>query len=325
VTPEALVEFDCFGGRCSVRVSGSALGRSAEDAVHEARGELLGWHAGFSRFIADSELSRLNADPRTTVPVSALMARLADAVVEAGSLSDGLVDGTLAEQIASLGYTSDIRAPLPLRRALALAPARAPAAHATAAGWRRLSVDEAASTISREPGVQLDSGGIAKGLFADTLAATLNDHAAYAIDCAGDLALGGADGAPREVRVQSPFDGGTLHTFAIARGGVATSGIGRRAWLDDEGRPCHHLLDPATGRPAFTGIVQATALADTALEAEIRAKAALLSGPRRASRWLPRGGVIVLDDGRHRVIEPAPVVARDELAAYVRVPASARS
>jgi thiamine biosynthesis lipoprotein len=66
----------------------------------------------------------------------------------------------------------------------------------------------------------------------------------------------------------------------------------------------HHLLDPATGQPAFTGIVQATALAATALEAEARAKAALLSGPDHAPRWLSHGGVIVYDGGGFEVIGP---------------------
>jgi FAD:protein FMN transferase len=93
-----------------------------------------------------------------------------------------------------------------------------------------------------------------------------------------------------------------LHTFERAAGGVATSGIGRRSWIGSDGRPAHHLLDPASGRPAFTGIVQATALAPTALEAEIRAKAAVLSGPDGAPGWLPDGGVIVLDSGEHVVM-----------------------
>ena len=47
-----------------------------------------------------------------------------------------------------------------------------------------------------------------------------------------------------------------------------------------------------------------TALAPSALEAEARTKAALLSGPRGAAEWLPHGGVIVFDDGSHRVLEP---------------------
>ena len=50
--------------------------------------------------------------------------------------------------------------------------------------------------------------------------------------------------------------------------------------------------------------MQATALAPTALDAEVRAKAALLSGPDGAGRWLSHGGVLVLDDGTHHVIPP---------------------
>ena len=84
---------------------------------------------------------------------------------------------------------------------------------------------------------------------------------------------------------------------------MATSGIGKRSWLDGDGSPAHHILDPGTGRPAFTGIVQATALAPTALAAETLAKAALLSGPEGARRWLPHGGVLVLEDGSHQLVE----------------------
>jgi thiamine biosynthesis lipoprotein len=170
--------------------------------------------------------------------------------------------------------------------------------------------------VTRPPGVKLDSGGLAKGLFADVLAERLAAHASFAINCAGDLSIGGSEGISRPIEVESPFDGSILHTFDLRRTGVATSGIGRRSWLDRDGRPAHHLLDPSTGRPAFTGIVQVTALAPSALMAEIHAKAAILSGPRAAAEWLPRGGVIVLDDGSHQVIEPPAEVTLSQLSGY---------
>jgi thiamine biosynthesis lipoprotein len=75
-----------------------------------------------------------------------------------------------------------------------------------------------------------------------------------------------------------------LAELTLTNGAAATSGVTRRGW---------HLLDPATGRPARTGIVQATALAPTALEAEVRAKAALLAGPLGARAHLPHGGLLV--------------------------------
>src|SRR5689334_4622741 len=147
-------------------------------------------------------------------------------------------------------------------------------------------------TVTRPPGVRIDSGGIAKGLFADLVASRLAVFDAFAVDCGGDLRVGGRRALPRTVCVDDPRGGGCMHEFELVAGGIATSGIGRRAWLDATGRHAHHLLDPGTGRPAFTGIVQATALAPTALEAEALAKAALLSGPGGARGWLPHGGLI---------------------------------
>ena len=168
-----------------------------------------------------------------------------------------------------------------------------------------MRTDRRAGTVTRPPGVRIDPGGIAKGVFADELASLLTGYGAFVVDCGGDMRLGGRLGLAREVHVSSPFDDAILHTFASASGGVATSGVGRRSWLDRDGRPAHHLLDPATGRPAFTGIVQVTALAPTATEAESLAKAALLSGPVLAEGILVHGGAIVLEDGNFVVLEPA--------------------
>ncbi len=288
----------CFGSWCEVAATHSAGDAEARAAVDAARDRLLEWHGRFSRFLPDSEISRLNADPSPVVEVSPLLRRIVQSALDAARRTGGLVDPTLAEEIVRAGYGSHFDGPsLEPAAALAAAPPRAPARPATASRWREVSVDRARSTVSRPPGVVLDPGGIAKGVFADELAAIMSGCDSFAIDCAGDLRLGGRAGLERPVEVESPFDGLVLHRFALAGGGVATSGICRRSWLDADGRPAHHLLDPATGRPAFTGVVQVTALAPTATEAEALAKAALLSGPAEASGWLRHGGVVVRDDG----------------------------
>ena len=202
---ERIERFACFGASCSVRVSGDGRERSAQDAAGAARRTLEGWHERFSRFLPDSELSRLNADGRDEVLVSSLLARLVAAVGVAGRISHGLVDATLLGELETAGYEHDLGEPLELARALALAPSRKPARANAAAGWRRLAVDLRASVVTRAPSLQIDGGGLAKGLFADVLAQDLGEHRSFAVDCAGDLALGGRSRAPRSVHVESPF------------------------------------------------------------------------------------------------------------------------
>ncbi|HEX4435732.1 MAG TPA: FAD:protein FMN transferase [Solirubrobacteraceae bacterium] len=302
-TVEAIERFDCFGCSCGVLVIGDGPAGRAAQAARRARASMLEWHHGFSRFLPDSELSRLNRDVRRRVPVSPMMARLVEIARHAASLTDGLVDATLLGQLERAGYREDLHGSVDLQHALSEAPARIPAAGSVERAWEQLELDPDGPAVIRPPGLQLDSGGLAKGLFADVLAQTLSDHEAFAVDCGGDLAIGGSSGLVRPIEVQSPLDGSVLHRYELARTGVATSGIGRRSWLGENGRLAHHLLDPHNGRPAYTGVIQATALAPSATLAEIHAKAAVLSGPAGATRWLPWGGVIVFDDGSHRVVE----------------------
>ena len=128
----------------------------------------------------------------------------------------------------------------------------------------------------------------------------LGGYARFVVDCGGDLRVGGADAAadPYRIEVEHPLTGGGVIVLRLAGGAVATSGINVRIWRGGEGRFAHHLLDPATGEPAWTGLIGVTAMGPTAVEAETLAKAALLSGPEGARRWLADfGGVLVHDGG----------------------------
>jgi len=315
VSGEAQRTFPCFGGTVTVHVRARDEARSA-GAAEQARRFLLDAHERLSRFKPDSELSRLNRDSRPDVPASPLLRSLAAAVAIAGANSGGLVDATLLAEIERAGYRESLgeQAPLPLAAALASRDGRAPASPQRASRWRLIGADEDAGTVVRPPGVAIDSGGIAKGLLADLLAARLAEHPAYAVDCCGDVRIGGSSGLERRVLVDDPFGGEPIHELRLREGAAATSGIGRRCWPGPDGRPAHHLLNPSTGEPAFTGIVQATALARSTLLAETRAKAALLSGPEGAAAWLPEGGVLVHDNGEPEIV-PAERTRKPRLVA----------
>jgi thiamine biosynthesis lipoprotein len=280
--PELVQTFDCFGSTVTIRAAGDPS--IAAPAIALAREIAEDLHARLTRFDEHSELSRLNADPRAVVPASAVLRRFASAVRWAGERSDGLVDATCLAAVEHAGYRGDWQPGAEFHATTDTPPQHDPA-------WMHVAADR--DSVVRPPGTILDSGGLGKGLAADLMANALAATTSWAVDCGGDLRVGGRAAPRRPIDVKSPDPTQPpIHRLHLAHGAIATSGTTRRRW--DGG---HHLIDPRTGAPADTGIIQVTALASTGLEAEVRAKAALLAGPAEATAHLPDGGVLVHEDG----------------------------
>jgi thiamine biosynthesis lipoprotein len=262
-----------------------------------------------SRFRPDSELSALNRDPRSVVPASRLLRTAVRAGLWAAERSGGLVDPTLLQAIQRAGYEDSLEGHVPasLGHALQAAPPRRPARPHRLQRWREITVDDSAGTVRRPPGVEIDTGGVGKGLCADAVARRLGHYTRFVVDCGGDIAIGGigAQLDPYEVEVEHPLTGETIRSVRVRSGGIATSGLNVRLWRNHQGEFAHHLLDPCSGRPAWTGLIGVTAVAPSAIEAETLSKMALLSGPLAARRVLaPHGGMVVHDDGAVEQIGP---------------------
>lgn len=289
-------------------------GRNAAGLAARAETEIREYDARLSRFRTDSELCALNADPRPRVPASALLREAVRAALWAAARTGGLVDPCLLDALERAGYTASFRSTggrLAARVPAPDGPGR-PARPDPAARWRSVRVDDAARTIDRPPGLRLDLGGSGKGHAADRVARLLWGADSWAIDCGGDLRVGGA-GVLHEVLVAHPLGPQPAARLRISAGAVATSSVLARAWTDGDGHRAHHLLDPFTRRPAWTGILAATALGATTVEAEALAKLALLGGAHQARRALAgRGGLIVHADGRPEPIGALPATAQTQ-------------
>ena len=143
VSAEHRETFPCFGSDCTVIVGDGRDGPAAS-GVSLAKRRLLEWHSQFSRFQPDSELSRLNADLRETVPVTPMLRRVVEVGIRAAQATGGLVDPTLGVEIEQAGYAADLAVDsVPLEVGLALAPPRAPAGAGACAAWRRVIADRA--------------------------------------------------------------------------------------------------------------------------------------------------------------------------------------
>jgi thiamine biosynthesis lipoprotein len=310
--PQRHIEYDrrfkLFGSRVRVLIGAPVRPGlpSPEAMVIQIEFFLRLLHRKLTRFDRDSELCALNENPRESCSVSPTLAAAIQAALWAARRSDGLVDPTLVKELEDAGYArsrADLAAES-IADALAGAPERETARPREDSRWREISVDAAAAAVTRPAGVRLDTGGCGKGLAADLAAERLGGYSTFAIDAGGDLRLGGERPRERLVRIDNPLDDRPAHEFQLASGAVATTGIKTRLWRTESGF-AHHLLDPSTGRPAWTGLIQTTSLGATTLEAETLAKMAFLSGAESAREILSEhGGVIVLDDGRVEICGP---------------------
>jgi FAD:protein FMN transferase len=260
-----------------------------------------------SRFRGDSELSRLNESRAESVPASPLLRAAVSAGLWAAQRSGGLVDPTLVGALERNGYDHSLEGvePASLVDALAHAPPRRAAQADPAARWRQVRVDDEAERIIRPPGILVDTGGTGKGLCADAVAVRLAGYARFVVDCGGDIAIGGVGAQldPYEIAVEHPLTAESIGSIKVDRGGIATSGLNIRIWRRADGTFAHHLLDPSTGSPVWSGLIGVTALGDSALEAETLSKMALLLGAEGARDLLAAGGgIIVHDSGRVEAI-----------------------
>jgi FAD:protein FMN transferase len=283
--------------------------------LHGARRLIEDLEARLTRFDPHSELSTLNSDQRETVPASRILRDAIRAAIAGAAATGGLADPTLLGAVVSAGYDRSLvgHPRADLHEALAAAPEPRPGAPSPAADWRRVTVDDESGTVVRPPGVRLDLGGSAKGLAADLAVALLAPHGPCAADLGGDLRVSGV----HEVLVPNPVTGTLAEVLALDDDAVATSGIDKRLWWDATHRPAHHLLDPATQRPAWTGVVSATAKAPTAALAEALAKAAILGGPNAGRTILSRyGGLLITTQGAVLTAEAAPRSVEGAAAAF---------
>ncbi len=246
---------------CDVIVEGGSDGAlaSIRDLFEERE-------AIFSRFRPGSELERVNAAAGRIVPVSAEFLRALGAALAAARSTGGRVEPTLGAAVEAAGYDDDFAA---LRDDGPLSPAPA------AADWRSIAVG--ARFLERPPRTVLDLNGVVKSMAVD--------DALGLLDRPGFVSAGGDIAVSRPLSVGLP--GGD--TITLEHGGLATSGTATRRWRRG-GLVGHHLIDPATRRPARSPWTHVTAVGRTCLAADVAAKAGFLLGAAGPD-WLDERGV----------------------------------
>src|SRR6185312_8815743 len=322
--------FRVFGTTATLLLSGSAAIPAAREL---ADAELAAVDLACSRFRADSELTRVNSAGGAATGISPLLATLIGEALRAARLTAGDVDPTCAAALAALGYDRDFDEV----KAQAGRSSRGTATGSTGdagpdrgldapagrvPGWRKVELSTDPPRVTLTGGAQLDLGATAKAWAADRCAEVI----AAQLDCAvlvslgGDIAVAGeAPAGGWRVRVTDDHAAGPDapgQTVAINAGGLATSSTTVRAW-ESHGRKLHHIIDPATGKPARSIWRTVSVAAGRALDANIVSTACIVRGAS-AVGWLTEMNLparLVREDGTTVTtagwpVDPVPVTAK---------------
>jgi FAD:protein FMN transferase len=253
------------------------------EATGRARRLFDDWERHLSRFVPDSELARLNARAGRPVMVGKLLYQVLETALQAARATGGVYDPTMARQLERLGYD----------RSFEPIPARSPRGRRVGpgGGWRRVWLNPADRSVTLPPGIGVDLGGIAKGMAVDAAVQCLRDAGLgpMMVNAGGDLRIHGQPPGGGDWSIAIAGGCGQLRV-PLAAGALATSGIARRRWSQG-GMRRHHLLDPRTGEPAWTGLWSVTAVASTCAQAEVAAKVAFVLGRHAGTEFLLARGL----------------------------------
>ena len=184
-------------------------------------------------------------------------------------------------------------------------------------GWQKLELNEEThSARLQEKGMGVDLGGIAKGFAVHEVRQI---YAKYGIKD-GLINLGASsmyglglnkEGKPWRIGLRHPRKDDAQQKMAVLSlqdAALSTSGDYER-FFEAGGVRYHHIIDPRTGRPAQSGAMSVTILADASVPdggmlTDLLTTAVFVLGPEQGTRFLqtlPRGVEGAVVDGRYQL------------------------
>ena len=277
------VGFRALGSECEL-FFGACDQPLAEQFKHAALQWLAEFEARCSRFLEDSELSRINADAGVRwTDIHQQTDMLLDLCDRFHFISEGAFDAT-SLPLSELWNWKQPRTTLPTAEEIAAAKKRI--------GWKRVQ-RQPGRVYLPEVGMKLDFGGVGKELAVDCLLqigiGLGIKH--VMIDLGGDIAVHGEppEGGGWYIGLEDPENTENCYMgLRVKSGGaVATSGDYRRCF-QHEGQTYGHILDCRTGSPVANGTRSVTVIAPRCTLAGMLATSAMVLGGTAAINMLER-------------------------------------
>ena len=174
------------------------------------------------------------------------------------------------------------------------------------AGKIILSEENGQTSISLPEGMEIDLGGIAKGYTSGRVMDVMKSYGikSAVINLGGNAHVLGnkTDGSQWKVGIQDPEDeNGYLGGVSVTDKAIITSGGYERYFVGDDGEVYWHIIDPATGAPARSGLISVTVIGDRGVVCDALSTALFVMGLDKAAEYWRRYGdfeaVFVAEDG----------------------------
>lgn len=221
------------------------------------------YEALFSRTMEGSDVYRMNHAGGQLTQVSPETARLIEKAISYSNISDGAFDCTIAP-LSTLWDFKNNPGQVPSQEEIEAAR--------SLVDYRTIQVSQTTVTL-KNPSAAIDLGGIAKGYIADRLKDYLTSQGITSalINLGGNVLTIGSkpDGSPWNIGIQKPFAerNASIASLKVTDQSLVTSGTYER-YFTVGGTVYHHLLDPATGYPADTGLSSVTILSDDSIDGD---------------------------------------------------------
>lgn len=226
---------------------GAEVNRLAEEILKALEGKL-------SRTDDSSVVSHLNQADGKAIPVEEEIIRLLEAAEKYSAETGGALDITIAPIADAWGFTKE-KQQVPTEETL----------HGLMKylGMEHIHMTE--NDVCLDVGTQIDLGAIAKGYASDLMEAHLRkyDVERGIIELGGNVFLLGEkeDGAAWRVGVKDPNNVEQICGILNLKDAFAITSGGYQRNFEENGTVFHHIIDPANGYPAQSGLLSVTVVA----------------------------------------------------------------
>ena len=232
----------------------TAWGENAQAGIDAASGRIVSLEKLLSVTDSGSEVFRADHSGGKAVDVSPETAWLASFAVGMNTITEGALDITLYPVLSEWGFTAEeYKVPDADRLSELL---RNTGAQKISVSGNKLTVPE---------GMMIDFGAVAKGYAARLAAEDMKAAGVEAavLDLGGNVQTVGRkpDGSDWKIGIRDPAGEGIIGTLSVGECAVVTSGGYERCFTSG-GKTYHHILDPATGCPAESGLVSVTVIGE---------------------------------------------------------------